>query len=456
MDQEEREDRVALHAWEPELPPARFAEEVVNAATAAHPSVRARRRTSRPRLAVARAGAVAALSIAAGVLMVWHARRANGEGEVVASARQEVRIGTRAIAVVEPGAHLVWRGDDVVQTTGEAFYRVETGGSFRVHTPAGDVKVKGTCFDVAVRNAAGKADEEANMTRRDWTAGTIGMAVGALVYVGVHEGKVALARGAKSVELVAGQGASADGTGVHGPENAAKAREGFDGAASSADDGLMAANANLATAVQEYKRRLEAATRQKTDIERRLKLAESKLESQNGETHAKKYALRLDQDDWKRFAEKGQVTYMTPGGPPGPKELARFGLSPDEEAAVIAAHQRSYARTWGTIEPLCEGVVEKPSLVTVLGVSGCVRILMHAEGEPAVSAALHAVADIRAGLVPMPATVADPLEKALLALTGEAQTFERDLAESLGPDEAARLTYQDDTAQLGETWLPDE
>ncbi len=56
----------------------------------------------------------------------------------------------------------------------------------------------------------------------------------------------------------------------------------------------------------------------------------------------------------------------------------------------------------------------------------------------------------------MPATVSNPLEKALLVLSAEPQTLEQDLAASIGPDEAARLTYQDDTAMLGDTWLPDD
>jgi hypothetical protein len=448
----EHEDRVTLDAWEPDLPPARFAEDVVHAATAAHAGPGVRPRIFRPRFVAL----VAALPLVAGMIAWGYVRRmdeGNANGDVVATTRQEVHIGARAIAVVEPGAHVVWHGDQVVQTRGEAFYRVETGSAFRVHTPAGEVTVKGTCFDVAVRNTAG-GEEEASMARRDWTVGAMGMVAGAIVYVGVHEGRVALARGATSVDVVAGQGARADGTGVHGPDTAGEARDAFDGA--SPDEGLMAANANLASAVQEYKRKLEAMGRQKSEVEGHLKLLQSKLDSQNGETHAKKYAMKLDQDDWKKFAEKGEVSYITPMGAPGPKELARFGLAPDEEAAVIAAHGRSYARSWGVIEPLCEKVVEKASLVTVLGIPGCVRVLMGVEGTLEISAALHAVANIRAGLEPMPASVNDPLEKALLALSGEAQAFEQDLAESIGPDEAARLTYQDDTAMLGETWFPDD
>jgi hypothetical protein len=43
-----------------------------------------------------------------------------------------------------------------------------------------------------------------------------------------------------------------------------------------------------------------------------------------------------------------------------------------------------------------------------------------------------------------------------LTLTAESKLFEAELAASLGPAEARRLTYQDDTAMLNATWLPDD
>lgn len=84
-------------------------------------------------------------------------RPAHHTGEASATARREVVIANgRGTAVLERGARVRWSGDQVVQESGEVFYRVERGGAFRVHTPAGDADVLGTCFRVAVRS--GDAD----------------------------------------------------------------------------------------------------------------------------------------------------------------------------------------------------------------------------------------------------------------------------------------------------------
>lgn len=80
-------------------------------------------------------------------------------GSVRASARETVTLGTRGVAVAEPGAAFDWKvvgtgAASVEQTEGSVFYRVERGGSFVVSTPAGDVTATGTCFTVEVRPSA--------------------------------------------------------------------------------------------------------------------------------------------------------------------------------------------------------------------------------------------------------------------------------------------------------------
>src|SRR4029079_5784500 len=71
------------------------------------------------------------------------------------SERTTTRIGARGVAVVEPASDLTWNVDDrgaarVDQRTGNVFYRVEHGAPFIVHTPAGDIRVTGTCFRIEV------------------------------------------------------------------------------------------------------------------------------------------------------------------------------------------------------------------------------------------------------------------------------------------------------------------
>jgi hypothetical protein len=60
------------------------------------------------------------------------------------------------------------------------------------------------------------------------------------------------------------------------------------------------------------------------------------------------------------------------------------------------------------------------------------------------------VADIRAGNKPMPPPgQLDPLASRLLTLTGENATFERELAQDLGPEAAHRIAHDDDALGIG-------
>ena len=175
-------------------------------------------------------------------------RRARGE---------EVRVGGRAIAVLEPGAHVKWDGDAIEQTGGDVFWRVEPGARFVVHTPAADVTVKGTCFRVKV------SDEEDDDERaRREVSGAVGAVLAATAFVGVYEGKVAVSHAGQSVDLVAGQSAQANAQGVKRVGGAGRAaRRPVAPAAASATEGeqaLTEANANLADNVRDYRRKLEA------------------------------------------------------------------------------------------------------------------------------------------------------------------------------------------------------
>ena len=142
MSDPEEEKALDLEAWEPQAPPPDFAERVLAQVRADAPSRQEPPKRTRRPWAIA-AGAVATLSIAAAVAL--SIGRAPSHGDAIAKDRTEVSIGSRARAVLEPGAQVAWDGDDVVQSSGDVFYRVEPGARFRVHTPAGDVEVKGTC-----------------------------------------------------------------------------------------------------------------------------------------------------------------------------------------------------------------------------------------------------------------------------------------------------------------------
>jgi FecR protein len=176
-----------FEAWKAVAPTPGFAERVV-AAASAEPVPTRRGRPTRILAGVLLVAAVAASSV-----IVGRMRGAEASGDVVASERREVRVDGRAVAVLEPGAHVRWNGADVAQPSGDVFWRVSPGGRFDVKTPGGEVLVKGTCFRVKV---------------------LAGAALGAAIVVAVYEGSVVVSHGAKSVSLVAGQTAEATERGV--------------------------------------------------------------------------------------------------------------------------------------------------------------------------------------------------------------------------------------------------
>ncbi len=141
------DERELLGRWTAPTPPADFAARVIGG--------RAPRK-----LAWVRYGAVAAAAV---LLVVAMALRGGGElaGVVQSNARSTIDIGQRAIVVAEASSVLEykvardWRGEAagaayVEQRSGTAFYRVEEGGPFVVHTVNGSIEVTGTCFTIGV------------------------------------------------------------------------------------------------------------------------------------------------------------------------------------------------------------------------------------------------------------------------------------------------------------------
>ena len=145
------EERELLDRWRAPTPPASFAVRVV-----------ADRRRS---VALVRYGVVAAALVLGLTGMVLRSR---GElnGSVQSNTRSTIHIGKRATVVAEAGTVLEyriakdWRGEGagaayVEQRQGTAFYRVERGDAFEVHTVNGTIRVTGTCFTIAIDDRTG-------------------------------------------------------------------------------------------------------------------------------------------------------------------------------------------------------------------------------------------------------------------------------------------------------------
>jgi hypothetical protein len=429
-----------LDAWDAEEPPKGFAERVVAAAR------REESARSKPRAARVFAGLLLAAAMAAVIGFGVHRTRVDAHGSVTADERQEVRIGTRALAVLEKGAHVKWDGDVIEQDEGDVFWRVEPGARFVVHTPAADVAVKGTCFRVQVGNG------EDEMERQSVVSGAVGAVIAATAMVGVYEGKVAVSHAGQSVDLVAGQSASAGPGGVR-RVGAGVADEVSPGpAAASGTEGekaLTAANANLADSVRDYRRKLEALEAQKKKLEKELAEAQQKLT--DGGPMKSEY--ELTQQDWKDLAKEGELRMRVPcSGPQNdfsytPSSLNKLGLAPQDAPIVQAAFQASNARTWGTVQPLCSQALNGAD-VSKIGLQACMSVLgemTRQQSNATYNEDVREVTEIMAGMRPAPApgAAADPLLRAYLAMASETQNIENDLSKSLGPDDARRVVFGD-------------
>jgi len=385
-----------------------------------------RHRTRRRRRRVWAAGATI-LAVAA-ACFVWGAPVSRGD--VTAVERREIHLGARdrAVAVLEHAAHVSWAADDVTQDAGDVFYRVERGQGFVVHTPAGDVCVKGTCFRVALSGDARNA------------------------VVSVLEGKVVVARGPLSLDLHAGERATLDQTGVH----AAGGVVGTD--TTTANRGLVHADSGSAE-----RARLVALEAEKQDIEQRLREAEQALAAHSASPLSPASEWDLGPDDWKKLAAEGVVKYQLPcrlpdavGGSTNPFE--GLALSPDDTSTLRGAYQRSNARVWTVVRDLCADATGSVDAAERLGTYTCTHVVLVQATErdrASVNDAMKKVAEIRAGERPMPALGAeDAVVRLFLAVTGEMAEFEGDLAQSLGPREAHRVAYAEGACVSRDMWGP--
>jgi hypothetical protein len=455
-----------MDAWDVQAPPGDFAERVLakvrDEKKAAEPAARpAEKRARRWGLA---AGGAAALALAAAFALKIGSTKPS-HGEAIAKERIEVSIGDRARAVLEPGASVKWDGDDVVQAKGDVFYRVEPGARFRVHTGAGDVEVKGTCFTVKVRGEA--KEESIEMQKRDVKSGAIGAALTALAFVAVYEGKVAVSHAGERAELAAGESAQLGADGVKRTGDLGEGQKAFDAklaAQGGAEEPLAKANENLVAQVQEYKTRLEAIATQKSDLEDKLKKAEEKLAS-SGDASAPRGGRsewELDKDDWAELAKKGSVKYRMPCPQKGfwtfsPEKLNKLGLSPQDGPILRDAYQRSYERVWSQIRPMCLKALGNAEIVDKVGLPSCPFLIYDIEQaiDPEATKEAHTqVAEIRAGLRPEPGPneKVHPVLRTFLILTASNGWFEQDLAKTYGPEEAHRLAYSDDMCNSNSQW----
>lgn len=464
----EDDEKLDLAAWRHDEPPNDFAERVLGKVRAEAPAapvesmrvVTPPRRNLRAGLAV---GVVSALALAAAIAVKVGAG-AETQGEATASDRREVAIGDRAVAVLEPGAHVKWNGNDVEQPKGDVFYRVQPGARFKVHTGAGDVEVKGTCFTVKVRGDSKEAERD--MQKRDVKSAAVGAAATALAFVAVYEGKVAVSHADQRADLTAGESAQLGAGGVTRSANMGEGQKAFEAKAAEAleGDSLTKANQNLVAQVAEYRARLETIAAQRSTLEDKLKRAEEKLASttDGGNARGGRSEWDLDKDDWAELAKDGKIKYRVPCQNPegwtlSPEKLQKLALAPGDAGPIREAYAANHKRLWAEIKPMCvQALGSSNEIVEKIGVSTCPHLIydiaMSTDGAAAREAMTQA-AEIRAGLrAEPPVDKQHPVMRMFLILTNANKGFEADLAKSFGPEEAHRLAYADGMCTGTSTW----
>ena len=396
--------------WEPQVPAADFADRVM---------ARALREEREPRRRPWRWYAIAGatLAAAAAIVMITRPTSAVRHGELRATARVEVAVGSRAVAVVEPGTHIRWHGDVVEQDSGQAFYRVEPGEAFEVRTPAGNATVAGTCFRITVQ-------KEQDMMKRDLGAGAIGAVVAVGIVVGVYEGKVRVSHAGQATTVGAGETVVSDRTGVHAQTTVARTED-----------------AKAPHTSDELKLRLAQIEQEKTNLERELESALA------GTPPKSEYDL--SRDDWQRLAKQGTIKYEVPcfrdgGFRPTPEQIQHMGLAAADADTIQAAFRQSNQRFATNMTAICGEVGPEEAK----DMSKCMTKLfatIYERGTDSARPIYTRVAEVRAGTrTQAPAADTPPAEKMLLFFTGEMSSFESDLAKTFGADEAHRIAYSSD------------
>jgi hypothetical protein len=291
------------------------------------------------------------------------------------------------------------------------------------------------------------------MKSRDLAAAGAGAALAAVVVVTIYEGNERLVvREHQGLVLEEGQSSKLDADGAQPIEVRALGAE---------EQALLAHRETAATGARTLTRRIDAPggslrkledlEREKQDLRAQLRILEEELSRQAPARTRSEWDL--DQNDWKELAAEGHVKFRLPCLMPSgeswrgwpPSELDKLGLSPEDGQTMVDAHRRSNERIWAVVRPLCLQAVDSEEVVNALGGPGCVQAIIkkaRSVDAEAARAARQLVADVRAGLRPEPqAKPQHPVFESLMAVTGEMQRFEADLAEDFGPEEAKRLAW---------------
>jgi hypothetical protein len=417
-------------------PPAELARQTVEAmmarAAPAPGTVRPARSRRLMPLAVALAAGVA---VGAGV-MAWQ-RVPGGDfasGDRRPSAKETIRLGSRAVLVAEAGADLRWRpGPEgavlVEQSAGAVFYRVNAG-AFLVETPHGLVRVQGTCFQVEVKDMK-------PFGRPNLSGAALGAALSAAVVVSVYEGRVLLARGSDEVALGPGETGQISAGGR--PERRAPAAS---GAESPKGDRTAPGRPSIPRFEETEALRARIAEQEKELADLR---ATAPLARKVGES--KKRYLDPGPDELLDRAQRCEIAFDSPpiNGFEG-RSAQSMGLAEGERETMNEVMKDLKAQVSADMRALYVEMSGDPSTADRLSPGSMESEIFARAPEGARQRARQQLAREKAGLAPPPADLArTPVaERTMRLMMTIGDRYEQKLAERVGPERARALRAKND------------
>jgi len=411
-------------------PPSGFAARVLAARTGAIAVAPTSRRW------VARVALTAAAAAAVAFFVGPRLVGGNSTGSAAPTARESIALGERGIAVAEAGAQLAWKlkhgSAEIEQGAGEVFYRVERGGPFRVHTPAGVIEVHGTCFSVEVRDM--KIGKQGMMG-----AGVGAALVATVVIVGVYEGKVSFANEHGQVALAAGERARAS-SGGGAPSTLAR------GAA--AVEATPSGPAAATLSREELVARAEAQAKEIVALRTRMSAVEG---TEGGGSAARKNDerenyLNPSKEDLEKLASKCRLQWDEPKLGLNPQTLdaehaSEMGLSDGERVAMNKLNADFNGKITVELRQLYVELTGDSAGADALTPGSLIEELEEKSVRPDVQAAYQRIAREKAGLQAAPADLRGtaPIDRLMRLRSSLGDRYEKELGAAIGPDLAHQL-----------------
>jgi hypothetical protein len=381
-----------------------------------------------------------AAALAAGVALggpTWALLRARGDGFSAGarqvSAQETIQLGQRAVLVAEAGAQLRWaRGDGgvaVEQPAGDVFYRVNSG-PFVVRTPAGVVRVTGTCFRVEVSDMK-------LINRQNLSGAVVGAALGAAVVVTVYEGRVLLASaGDPGAEVPLTPGEMGQMTTGQGAQRLAQSPS----RTASAPGPVRGSNIPRFEDSETLRTRIAEQEKELAQLRALAPMAKKFGEG-------RKQVLNPSREELLARAERCELAYDTPSlGGVNDKEAQRMGLSDTEREAMNEALKETKDHVAGELRRLYVEMGGDPGMADRLSSQAMETEIFARAPEGARQQARQQLARELAGLAQTPADLSKTpvAERATRLMSTIGNLFEQKLADRLGAQRSRQLRALED------------